>query len=95
MKVYFTSVYLGKKHNFEKYRNSQVDSLNTSYDYKSFMQYSKRAFGINDSVTLDPKHLDIFQLGQRVGFTESDQEQAMKLYQCNGKFEIYFRISTK
>ena len=59
------------------------------------MQYSKTAFGINDSITLDPKYPNVFQLGQRVGFTESDQEQAMKLYQCNGKFRIYFMTRKK
>ena len=77
---------LGKRHNFNKYNDSKVDSLNSSYDYKSFMQYSKKAFGINDSITLDPKQKDVFQLGQRVGFTESDQYQAMKLYRCDGNF---------
>ena len=48
------------------------------------MQYSKTAFGINDAVTLDPKDPNIFQLGQRVGFTEHDQYQVMELYGCKG-----------
>lgn len=74
-----------KKHNFEKYSDKKVDSLNSPYDYKSFMQYSKTSFGINDSITLDPKDPNVFQLGQRLGFTERDQYQAMALYQCNGK----------
>ncbi|XP_065683248.1 meprin A subunit beta-like isoform X1 [Hydra vulgaris] len=74
-----------KKHNFRLYSNSLVDSLNSPYDYRSYMQYSKTAFGINDSVTLDPKLPGIFQLGQRVGFTEHDQYQAMQLYRCQGK----------
>jgi len=73
-----------KKHNFQKYSDKRVDSLNSPYDYKSFMQYSKTAFGVNDSVTLDPKKKDVFQLGQRVGFTYHDQYQVMELYQCNG-----------
>jgi len=67
-----------------------VDSLNSTYDYKSFMQYSKTAFGHNDSVTLDPIKKDVFQLGQRVGFTESDQYQAMKLYRCDGECKVLF-----
>lgn len=88
-----------KKHNFQKYNDSKVDSMNSTYDYKSFMQYSKTAFGANDSVTLDPKQKDIFQLGQRVGFTKSDQYQAMRLYRCNGettrKAEVYNRYVVK
>lgn len=52
------------------------------------MQYSKTSFGINDSITLDPKDPNVFQLGQRLGFTERDQYQAMALYQCNGKCDL-------
>lgn len=62
-----------------------MDSLNSKYDYKSFMQYSKTAFGVNDTITLDPIQQGVFQLGQRVGFTHSDQQQAMGLYRCKGK----------
>jgi len=74
----------GKKHNFRKHDNSVVDSLNTTYDYQSVMQYSKTAFGINGNVTMDPKQCGIFQLGQRVGFTQTDSKQAHMLYKCNG-----------
>ena len=61
-----------------------VDSLNTTYDYQSVMQYSKTAFGINGNVTMDPKQCGVFQLGQRVGFTQTDSKQAHMLYKCNG-----------
>jgi len=97
IKVHWQNVPERKRHNFQKYNDSKVDSLNSTYDYKSFMQYSKTAFGINDSLTLDPLQKDIFQLGQRVGFTKDDQYQAMELYRCNGKtarptptYERYF-----
>ena len=83
---------IAKKHNFRKHDNSEVDSLNTTYDYKSVMQYSKKAFGINGSVTMDPKQSGIFQLGQRVGFTDTDSFQANKLYRCNGIYEINFSV---
>lgn len=99
IKIRWENIPESKKHNFQKYSDSKVDSLNSPYDYKSFMQYSKRSFGINDSVTLDPIQKDIFQLGQRVGFTKSDQYQAMKLYRCNGKTtrkaEVYERFVVK
>ena len=73
-----------KKHNFKKHNNSEVDSLGTSYDHLSVMQYSKTAFGINGSVTMDPKRSGVFQLGQRVGFTVIDAFQANELYRCKG-----------
>lgn len=33
---------------------------------------------------MDPKQSGIFQLGQRIGFTETDSLQANMLYRCNG-----------
>lgn len=84
IKIRWENVPESKKHNFQKYNDSKVDSLNSTYDYKSFMQYSKKAFGVNDTVTLDPIQQGVFQLGQRVGFTHSDQQQAMGLYRCKG-----------
>lgn len=99
IKIRWENIPERKKHNFQKYSDAKVDSLNSSYDYKSFMQYSKKSFGVNDSVTLDPIKPDIFQLGQRVGFTDSDQFQAMKLYRCNGKttrtHQIYERYAVQ
>ena len=82
--------FIAKKHNFKKHDNSEVDSLGTKYDYSSVMQYSKTAFGINGSVTMDPKDPGVFQLGQRVGFTETDSVQANMLYRCNGMFSFLF-----
>ena len=83
---------LAKKHNFRKHSNSKVDSLNTTYDYSSVMQYSKTAFGINGSVTMDPKQSGVFQLGQRVGFTKTDSIQANMLYRCNGMLKFLSRF---
>ncbi len=74
----------GKKHNFKKHSNSKIDSLGTKYDYISIMQYSKTAFG-SGKVTMDPKLPGVFQLGQRVGFSDTDSIQANKLYRCEGE----------
>eukprot|EP00112_Aurelia_sp_Birch-Aquarium-sp1_P024327 Seg765.1 transcript_id=Seg765.1/GoldUCD/mRNA.D3Y31 product="Meprin A subunit beta" protein_id=Seg765.1/GoldUCD/D3Y31 len=82
--VVWSNIPAAKKHNFKKHDNSEVDSLGTKYDYTSVMQYSKTAFGINGSVTMDPKNPGVFQLGQRVGFTQTDSVQANMLYRCNG-----------
>jgi len=85
IEVKFENVPESKRHNFEKYSDSNVDSLGSPYDYRSFMQYSKGAFGIDGKVTLNPRKPGVFQLGQRVGFTKEDQFQAMGLYRCKGK----------
>ncbi|XP_065060870.1 meprin A subunit beta-like [Rhopilema esculentum] len=84
IRVVWSNIPERKKHNFRKHDNSEVDSLNTTYDYRSVMQYSKTAFGINGSVTMDPIQSGVFQLGQRVGFTKTDSYQANTLYRCNG-----------
>jgi len=84
IKVRFENVPLEKQHNFQKYSHSEVDSLGSPYDYRSFMQYSMKSFGIDDKITLDPIQEGVFQLGQRVGFTKEDQFQADGLYRCNG-----------
>ncbi len=86
---YFIS-FPGKKHNFKKHSNSKIDSLGTKYDYISIMQYSKTAFG-SGKVTMDPKLPGVFQLGQRVGFSDTDSIQANKLYRCEG--EMLFKSS--
>lgn len=84
IRVVWPNIPAAKKHNFKKHSTTDVDSLGTKYDYISVMQYSKTAFGINGSVTMDPIQPGIFQLGQRVGFSETDSVQAKLLYSCNG-----------
>ena len=59
------------------------------------MQYSKTAFGINGSVTMDPIQSGVFQLGQRVGFTKTDSYQANMLYRCNGLSACIFSSFVK
>ncbi len=72
-------------YNFNKHSNSDVDSLNTPYDYYSMMQYEETSFSKNGKITMKAKKPGIIQLGNEVGFTKIDSTQAMLLYKCNGK----------
>jgi len=70
----------GMSFNFNKKSYSQVDSLNTPYDYDSMMHYGKTAFG-NGRVTIitkDKRYQD--RIGQRRGFSKVDIQQINKMY---------------
>ena len=77
-------MFLDKKHNFNKYNRSQIDSLGSPYDYLSVMHYSSTAFG-RGNITIVSKDPSVVQLGQRLGLSPLDAQQADLLYRCNGK----------
>ena len=58
--------------------------MKVAYDYLSVMHYSETAFGINGSTTIVAKDSSVLQLGQRVGLSPKDVQQADLLYRCNG-----------
>ena len=64
--------------------NHHVDSLGSPYDCYSVMQYDETSFSMNGKVTMQPIDRSVVQLGQEVGFTDIDADQANKLYSCNG-----------
>jgi len=79
----------GMSFNFNKKSYSQVDSLNTPYDYDSMMHYGKTAFG-NGRVTIitkDKRYQD--RIGQRRGFSKVDIQQINKMYCCEF-YILYF-----
>ncbi|XP_028393835.1 LOW QUALITY PROTEIN: meprin A subunit beta-like [Dendronephthya gigantea] len=76
-----------RKHNFNKYNRSQIDSLGSEYDYMSVMHYSSTAFG-GGNITIVPKDPSVIQLGQRKGLSPLDVQQADLLYKCNGQTTI-------
>ena len=45
----------GKQHNFKKYSSSQINSLDTPYDYESVMHYGAKYFSKNNLPTIVPK----------------------------------------
>lgn len=87
--IHFFASFSDKKHNFEKYNRSQIDSLGSKYDYLSIMHYSSFAFG-NGNVTIIPKDPFAIQLGQRLGLSPLDVQQANLLYRCNGSYTVMF-----
>jgi len=71
----------GLQHNFIKYNEDKVDTLQEPYDYQSIMHYSSYAF------TKDPDKLTIVPkipvtIGQRFGLSPLDVKKIEKLYGC-------------
>ncbi|KAM7433979.1 hypothetical protein ABFA07_015864 [Porites harrisoni] len=82
--ILWNNIEQDKKHNFNKYARSQIDSLGSPYDYGSVMHYSSKAFSRNGGVTIQPKQRGA-QIGQRRGLSNIDAKQANLLYQCSGR----------
>lgn len=68
------------KHNFNKYGDSAIDSLNVPYDYGSIMHYSARSFTKNGRNTIEPKNGA--KIGQRTGLSALDVKQMNLMYKC-------------
>ena len=49
----------GKQHNFKKYSSSQINSLDTPYDYESVMHYGAKYFSKNNLPTIVPKQTGV------------------------------------
>ncbi|XP_047127965.1 blastula protease 10 [Hydra vulgaris] len=66
--------------NFNKETN--IDSLQTSYDYNSIMHYGATAFGNGKStiITKDPSKQQV--IGNRSGFSTIDVQQINAMYNC-------------
>ena len=68
---------------FEKYDDSTVDTLMTSYDYGSVMHYEWNAFAINSSApTIIPTQNATAYIGQRVGLSPIDIIEIQRYYNC-------------
>lgn len=68
--------------NFEKYDNSYVNTLNTSYDYGSVMHYEREAFSTNGLPTIEPLRSNI-TIGQRVSMSPIDIQEVRLFYNCS------------
>ena len=78
-----TPSYIGVLSAFEKYNNSTVDTLMTSYDYGSVMHYEWNAFAINSSApTIIPTFNASATIGQRVGLSPVDILEIQRYYGC-------------
>jgi hypothetical protein len=81
----------GKKDNFMKRSNRDINSLGSQYDYGSIMHYSTTAFvkdNCKDCTTIDVTNKAVYAaqgsptLGQRDALSTRDIQQANTLYNC-------------
>ncbi len=75
-------IILGMEHNFDKYNNTQVNTLNTSYDYASVMHYERDAFSSNGRPTIEPLQPNV-EIGQRYNMSTTDIEEVRIFYNCS------------
>ncbi|EDO49312.1 predicted protein, partial [Nematostella vectensis] len=88
IQVKWSNIMPGYQKNFVKENLQTVDSRGVAYDYDSVMHYGAYFFTNGDGderpktiVTLNGDH----SIGQRVGLSEKDIQQARLLYSCDGK----------
>ncbi|CAF1002947.1 unnamed protein product [Rotaria sordida] len=81
IKVNYENIIPGREHNFEKYNNTVVDMLNTSYDYESVMHYPSNAFSVNNHSTIEPLQPNV-TIGQRFNLSSIDILEVRILYNC-------------
>lgn len=88
VKILRNNIHASTYFNFEKEKKTDVDSLDTPYDYLSMMHYNWNAFGKDQAMTIktaDPKYQ--YLIGQDEGFSEIDVIQINKMYQCKGTYQ--------
>lgn len=80
---------IGQAHNFDKYNDSYVDTLGTSYDYGSLMHYAKNEFNSNGAPTIVPTKNSSAIIGQRVGLSPIDILEIQRYYGCVATDELW------
>ncbi|XP_043921776.1 meprin A subunit beta-like [Protopterus annectens] len=84
----------GKESNFNKYSDTQSDSLNVPYDYTSVMHYSKTAFQNGSEPTIVTNIPDFMNvIGQRMEFSDSDLQKLNRLYNCTSSLSFMDQCS--
>ncbi|CAF1409433.1 unnamed protein product [Adineta ricciae] len=76
------SIIIANRHNFDKYNDTFVDTLNTSYDYSSIMHYERDAFSWNRLPTIEPLQANV-TIGQRDNMSSTDIHEVQLLYNCS------------
>ncbi|UJR20171.1 hypothetical protein I4U23_023303 [Adineta vaga] len=82
VRVLYENIPIDNQHNFEKYDDTFVDTLNTSYDYSSIMHYRKDAFSSNGLPTIEPLQSNV-TIGQRANLSSIDIHEVRFLYNCS------------
>ena len=105
VRINLNNIKRGKERQFMKRKDSEIDSLGSSYDYGSIMHYSDTAFVKDDCPgckTIEVSNNSAYlaqgspRLGQRTDLSISDIQQAKRLYSCELS-DIYrtFTINVK
>lgn len=88
--IMWDNIESGREHNFNKYDDSNTDSLNVAYDYTSVMHYSKTSFSNGSSrptiVTNIPSFSNV--IGQRMDFSDYDLLKLNRLYNCTSSLSF-------
>ncbi|CAF1124491.1 unnamed protein product [Adineta ricciae] len=68
--------------NFDKMSSTDVDTLNTSYDYESVMHYETTAFSKNGLPSIEPLQSGV-KIGQRYYLSATDIQEVRMYYNCS------------
>ena len=74
----------GEEKNFARYRNGQINSLQSKYDLNSIMHYGRYTFSKNGKPTIAALNKKDKHFGQRDGLSTEDIIQLNLLYRCKG-----------
>ena len=100
--VYSDNIQSGKRHNFVKRNEKEVDYQGTEYDYGSIMHYRRKAFlkdnctgscltlNVSNSTAFKMQGIPLHSIGQRNRLSPTDIEQVNRLYSCPGPGEQGF-----
>ncbi|XP_078589981.1 zinc metalloproteinase nas-7-like [Branchiostoma floridae x Branchiostoma japonicum] len=84
VEIIWDNILIGKGYNFKRQDASLIDSLGTSYDYRSIMHYGSnvfgRGYGKQTIKTKDASKQDM--IGQRSGLSDIDIKQLNLRYKC-------------
>ncbi|XP_071824476.1 uncharacterized protein [Apostichopus japonicus] len=84
IRIMWQNIELGYSENFIEHSNTEVDTMNTRYDYFSIMHYPLSAFSSNGQWTIQPLALyhSYGAVGSRHDFSEQDISRVNQLYNC-------------
>ncbi|KAK7484706.1 hypothetical protein BaRGS_00024114, partial [Batillaria attramentaria] len=84
--IVWENIALEHRSNFDKYDTSEIDTLDTVYDYGSIMHYKNNTFAIDRShVTINATQPipPGVEMGQRIQLSPTDITKLKRLYRCN------------